>query len=61
VRREKHSHTESFSEGDLKFDSAGAQEINRQAAENSGTVAAGAVGVNSATVRKAFKGLQGDL
>jgi hypothetical protein len=61
VRREEHSYTKNIADGDLKFCGTGTQEINREAAENTGTVAAGTVGVNSAAMRKAFEGLQGDL
>jgi len=58
VRREEHPDPKTFAKRDLQFGGAGAHESNRQATENSSAVAAGAVGIHTATVRKALESLQ---
>ena len=58
MRREEHPDPKIFTKSDLQFGGAGAQEINGQATENSGAVAAGAIGIHTATVREALESLQ---
>ena len=57
----EHADTKGLVEDNFFLGSAGTEELNREAGQKAGAIAAGTIGINAAAVRKTLEGLQRKL